>query len=346
MDEAAEITVPPFSPPRWPYWPIFRPSGKDRLDRPLPDSLYLFIWALTGRDQMLLACLTLCIIPLAMVPLELQRRLTNEAIGGHDPRLLLTLALAWLGVVLVQGALKYVLNLHRGLVVEAVARELRLRVHAQGPIAQRAGAGSSGLLVSVVAAETENVAGFVAESLSTPLLQAGTIVAVLGYLLWVQPLIAAVSVLIYLPELVFVPWQQQTLNRLGRLHTLLVRRMGRHLVQENLAPARFHPTDGFQRLVALAFDTRLTTYRIKYGLTALGNLLDALGPLIILAFGGWLVIQGQTTVGGLLVFITGLQKVADPLDQLMTFYRTAQNAGVTYGLIRTATTIAAPATPP
>ena len=58
------------------------------------------------------------------------------------------------------------------------------------------------------------------------------------------------------------------------------------------------------------------------------------------------MIQGQTTVGGLLVFITGLQKVADPLDQLMTFYRTAQNAGVTYGLIRTATTIVPPATPP
>jgi hypothetical protein len=179
LNEAAEISVPPFSPPRWPYWPIFRPSRADGLNCPLPESLYRFIWKLTGSDQVLLACLTLCIIPLAMVPLELQRQLTNEAIGGRDLRLLWMLALAWLGVLLVQGALKYVLNLRRGLVVEEVARELRLRVHGQGPIAQRAGPGASGLLVSVVAAETENVA----ESLSTPLLQAGTIVAVLGYLL-------------------------------------------------------------------------------------------------------------------------------------------------------------------
>ena len=332
-----------FSPPYWPYSPIFV-SRADRFDRPLPPSLYRFIWMLTGRDQIVLACLTLSIIPLAMVPLELQRRLTNEAIGGNNPRLLWMLTLTWLGVLLVQGALKYLLNLRRGLVVEEIARELRLRVHAEGPIAQRAGPGSSGLLVSVVVAETENVAGFVAESLSTPLLQGGTIVVVLGYLLWVQPLIALISLVVYLPELVFVPWQQQTLNRLGRLHTLVVRRMGRHLVQENLAPARFDPADGFQRLVALAFDTRIVTYRIKYGLTALGNLLDAAGPLIILALGGWLVLQGQTSVGSLLVFITGLQKVGDPLDQLMTFYRTAQNADVTYGLIRSTTD--ASVTPP
>jgi ABC-type multidrug transport system fused ATPase/permease subunit len=301
---------------------------------------------LTGRDQTLLASLTLCIIPLAMVPLELQRRLINEAIGRRDAHLLGMLALAWLGVLLLQGALKYVLNLRRGLVVEEVARDLRLRVHAQGPVGGSSGPESSGLLVSVVAAETEDVAGFVAESLSTPLLQAGTIVAVLGYLLWVQPLIALISLVVYLPELVFVPWQQQTLNRLRRLHTLVVRRMGRHLVRENLAPTRFSPADGFSRLVGYAFNTRIVSYRIKYGLTALGNLLDALGPLIILALGGWLVIQGQTSVGSLLVFITGLQKVGDPLDQLMTFYRTAQNARVTYGLIRIATTIKAPVTPP
>jgi hypothetical protein len=32
-----------------------------------------------------------------------------------------------------------------------------------------------------------------------------------------------------------------------------------------------------------------------------------------------------------------LQKVGEPLDQLMLFYRTTQNAKVTYGLIRTTT---------
>ena len=195
---------------------------------------------------------------------------------------------------------------------------------------------NAGLLVSMVAAEAEDVAGFVAESISVPLMQAGTIVAVLGYLVWVQPLIAALALLLYLPELVIVPLQQRTINRLGRLHTRIVRRLGIHLVREELAARSRAAVDGFDTLVDRAFDARLATYQLKYGLTFLGNLLDALGPLAVLGFGGWLVTQGQTSVGALLVFITGFQKVGDPLDQLMTFYRTTQNALVTYGLIAAA----------
>ena len=336
--------MPPFKPWRWPYWPMFAPVGRGR---DMPRSLYRFIWELTARDQFVLAGLTLCIVPLSMVPLELQRRLINDAIGGAQVHLLVTYAAIWAVVLVVQGGLKYLLNLRRGLVVEEVAREIRLRVHAAGPATlARNGPAAGGLLVSMVAAEAEDVAGFVAESLSTPLLQGGTILAVLGYLLWVQPLIAGLSLLIYLPELVLVPWQQRTLNRVGRLHTRAVRRLGTHLVGESTDRRRFDPADGFARLVGLAFDARLTGYRVKYGLTALGNLLDALGPLMILAFGGWLVIEGRSSVGGLLVFITGLQKVGDPLDQLMAFYRTAQNAVVTYGLVRAATSVRTPATRP
>ena len=71
-------------------------------------------------------------------------------------------------------------------------------------------------------------------------------------------------------------------------------------------------------------------------MTALGNLLDAFGPVCVLTFGGWLVIHGQSSVGALLVFITGFQKVGDPLDQLMGFYRTSQNAFVKYEMITAA----------
>ena len=203
----------------------------------------------------------------------------------------------------------------------------------QAPSSDPAG---SGLLVSLVAAEAEDVAGFVAESISTPLLQGGTILAVLGYLIWVQPLIAVLSLAIYLPEIIFVPWQQRNLNRLGRLHTRIVRRLGIHLVRERLSGAGRQAVDRFAPQVERAFDARLTSYRIKYGLTALGNLLDAFGPVCVLTFGGWLVIHGQSSVGALLVFITGFQKVGDPLDQLMGFYRTSQNAFVKYELITAA----------
>jgi ABC-type bacteriocin/lantibiotic exporter with double-glycine peptidase domain len=61
--------------------------------------------------------------------------------------------------------------------------------------------------------------------------------------------------------------------------------------------------------------------------------LDALGPIIVLVVGGYLVIQGRTEVSTLVVFISGFQKLGDPWNELVTFYRTAANAQVAYALV-------------
>jgi ABC-type multidrug transport system fused ATPase/permease subunit len=298
----------------------------------LPTSLYRFIWSATARQQIILCLVALIVVPVSMVPLELQRRMTNEAIGQQDVPLLLQLGAIYFTVMLAHGGLKYLLNIERGRVVELVALELRCRVQA----ASLAGDGTvlghhRGALVSMVAAESEDVAGFVAESLSVPLLQGGTIVGVLAYLVWVQPLIAALAIILYLPELIIIPWRQQVINRLGRLHVRLLRALGDTIVA-GLEPVPT-PASRFPALARRAFTIRMATYRLKYLLTFLGNFLDAGGPLAVLVIGGWLVIRGQATLGTLVVFITAFQKVGDPIDQLMTYYRTAQNAGVKYGLL-------------
>ncbi len=74
-------------------------------------------------------------------------------------------------------------------------------------------------------------------------------------------------------------------------------------------------------------------YRVKFFLTFVGNFVDALGPLIVLSVGGWLVLNGKAEVGTLVVFVSGFQKVAEPWDQLLTFYRTTSNARTKYRLI-------------
>jgi ABC-type bacteriocin/lantibiotic exporter with double-glycine peptidase domain len=314
------------------------PHGRDADEAAaaaLPPSLYRFITQSTRHHQLWVCALTLAIVPVSMLPLEAQRRLVNEAIGGFDPSLLAWLGMSYFAAILVQGGLKYALNLRRGRIVEDVARELRHRIHATAAVTaapDNRHVPEQGALVAMIAAESEDVAGFVAESISTPLLQGGTIVAVLGYLIWVQPLIASLAIVLYLPELIIVPWRQRTINRLGRVHTRTVRKLGNLVFAEGLGIGRLGP-HGFDHQVDRAYAARMVIYRIKYSLTLLGNLLDALGPLAVLVVGGWLVIQGQTTVGSLMVFITGFQKVGDPLDQLMTFYRTAQNAHVKYGLL-------------
>ena len=59
-------------------------------------------------------------------------------------------------------------------------------------------------------------------------------------------------------------------------------------------------------------------------------------------FGGYLVIEGRTQVGTLVVFISGLQRIADPWDQLINFYRSVSNTAVMYQMIRDRLKLAAP----
>jgi ABC-type multidrug transport system fused ATPase/permease subunit len=304
----------------------------------MPHSLLVFIWQVSGRRQILLCGLTLVVSLLTTLPLELQRRIVDDAIHGKAVDLLLLLSAAYLGVLLVQGGLKYALNVYRGYMVEHVARDLRHRIFDGTQGKDGAHLVKQGAIVSMVAAEVEDLAGFVGDSVSFPLLQAGTALSAMGYLIWVEPRIALFAILLYLPQLLVVPLGQRRINRWGNIHARLLRKMGDTIVSAGAGPGfdrhgRPKFRRRFLRLVTGAFRTRRAVYRVKFFLTFFGNLLDALAPLIVLSVGGWLVIKGEVEVSTLVVFITGFQKVADPWDQLLTFYRTASNANVKYHLI-------------
>ena len=53
----------------------------------------------------------------------------------------------------------------------------------------------------------------------------------------------------------------------------------------------------------------------------LTNLCHQLGIAGILGIGGWFVVTGQTQVGTIVAFISGLATVKDPWDDLTTWYQ-------------------------
>lgn len=317
----------------------------------LPRSLYSYVWQTSRRGQIRICLLIAFIAPLSAAPLDLQRRIVDQAVGAHQLWLLGTLGLIYLGVVLLQGGLKYALNLTKGQVLEEVARDLRRRVIRRDPRFDAAGHGTGrprvheGTIVSIVAAESEEVGGFASESLAVPLLQVGAIAWVLGYLIWVEPAIAGLAMLVYAPQAFLVPRIQRVINQLMRARTALVRNLGHDSVA--LSEAGGSPRNRRHRhaltLVERIFRTRIRIYRRKFFLTLLGNFLDSLGPIIVLVLGGYMVIRGSTDVSTLVVFISGFQKLADPWDQLVNFYRSVTNARVAYALVADALDGAAPA---
>ncbi|HET6158217.1 MAG TPA: ABC transporter ATP-binding protein [Dongiaceae bacterium] len=305
----------------------------------MPQSLYRFIWQSSRRQQVWLVLLTILVAPMSMIPLELQRRIVDDAIHNQDVRYMLLLCGIYLAVLLLQGGLKYVLNVYRGSLVEHIALQLRGRIFnvlVDEPLKleEHSQTMDKGAVVSMTSSEVEEVAGFVGDSISIPLLQAGTAFGTLGYLFWVQPEIAAFALALFVPQIVIVPMGQRRINRWAAIHVRLLRKLGDVIVSsEESTLSRDQVGRRFAKLARGALTTRVLVYRVKFFLTLLGNFIDALGPLIVLAVGGWLVINGKAEVGTLVVFISGFQKVAEPWDQLLTFYRTTSNARTKYRLI-------------
>ena len=124
------------------------------------------------------------------------------------------LCLIYVGVALVHGGLKLVLSVYRGSVSEAANQRLRMRIDptATARPATENGSGKTGVKVSIVVSEVEAVGGFVGGSFCDPLLNAGILLSVFGYMLFMQPWMAVVALLIFCPQLLFIPFLQDAIN--------------------------------------------------------------------------------------------------------------------------------------
>lgn len=295
---------------------------------------------------MLICLLTMIIAPLPMAYLELQRRMVDEAVTERSLGLLAKLAIAYLVVILIKSALKYALNMTKGIAIETVARDIRRRVMVKAtepsPAPREPNAEVPGAtLVSMLAAETEDMSGFAGDAFAVPLLSGGTILYVVGYLIWVQPEIALLALAVYLPQMIVVPVTQHTINRLARLRIRLTRFLG-HVAEHGHEKHGAILRNAGRTLIDRLYRVRIWIYLRKYFLSELGNFLASLGPLIVLALGGYLVITGRTEVGTLVVFISGLQRIADPWDEMVNFYRAISNTSVIFAMINTKLGTASP----
>ncbi len=90
--------------------------------------LFAYIREMSSRQQIIICGLACLVAALETVPLDLQRHMVNQAIGGHNLRLLTLLGGGFLLTTLVQGGLKYALRVYAGAVSEDVIRNARRRI--------------------------------------------------------------------------------------------------------------------------------------------------------------------------------------------------------------------------
>ncbi|MEK1900577.1 MAG: ABC transporter ATP-binding protein [Rhizobium sp.] len=306
----------------------------------MPRNLFGFVLLMGRRHQTAIAGVAMLLFLAGTAPLEVQRRIINAMTQGAPYAAILLLVLAYLGLVLLEGLTKLLLNLYRSWIGEVAIRWLRMSVLAVSERSREAplDALAEGVQLSIMLAEAEPVGGFVGTSISEPLLQAGILVAVGGYMIFLQPLMAFAVAIVFFPQVGFVPMMQSAINRRMASKITVMRHvsegMAEHLVTSETLNAQ---SDRVQTL----FSTNMSIYRIKFTMNFLMNLMTQLEYAGIFALGGYYVVTGKTEIGTVVAFISGLSKITDPWGALVDWYRDLKVTQVKYAMIRDASIDAA-----
>jgi len=296
--------------------------------------LYRYVWRTSARSQVLLAVLAVAVFLLELAPLELQRRIVNNAVEAQGYHVIALLCGIYLAVSLAQGGLKFILNVYRGSVIEAAAKRLRLEpsLMAVATSDKDSEPEQQGVAISVVTSEVDAVGGFVGVSFSDPILNGGILLSVFGYMLFMEPWMAMTALLLFIPQFFFIPLLQGAINRRTANRIRTVRGIAVDMV-DTANGKRERSEKTYRSRVGEVYDLNMQIYRRKFGMTFMMNLLYQLGVVGILSVGGWLLLRGETDVGTVVAFISGLTRTSDPWNDLVDYFRNLTNAGVKYQLI-------------
>jgi ABC-type multidrug transport system fused ATPase/permease subunit len=300
----------------------------------LPATLFGYIWKLSAPHQVGLCALSVTAFALSAVPLELQRRIVNDAIAKGALDTIIWLALAYGGVALLEGAVKLWLNIYRSWVSEVTVRKLRKGIGAltARAVAREDPAMRGGVSISMILSESEPIGGFAGVCISEPLLQGGILLSVFGYLTYLHPWMALLSIAVFSPQLVFVPLMQGAINRRAeqRIHTL--RQVSGGIVDASARDGALEAA-AQEEHIHQVYRLNMGIFKLKFSMHFLMNLMHHLGVATVLGVGGWYAVQGKIEVGTVVAFVSGLAKVNDPWSDVINWYREMAVVRVRYRLV-------------
>lgn len=312
--------------------------------RQMPPTIYHYLFRYSKWQQGVVILLTLAILPLAPIPLELQRRLLDDAVANDDVDLLIWLGALYVIVLLVTSGLKLAMRIQRELIsariVHALRRSVYYRIYTLIPqsMKTRSQKGDDvideGAVVSMLSSEVEKLGGFAGAAISGPLLHIGTLVSVLGYMFWIEPLVASIALALYSPQFILVPFFQARMNRLAEQKAITVRALGNYIV-DNPEPDLLNkpPPRGFISLTDTILKLRTKFLMTKNVMKTINNLLISLGPFGVIVYGGYLVIQDEVEVGVILAFVSGLERLGGPIRELTASYGSITDAHMRYRIL-------------
>jgi len=317
-------------------------------------TLFGFIWKYSKRDQLILLAVTSLLFPMLYLTLELPKRIINDAIGSQTEivtfygvdmaqvTFLAVLCTAFLLAVLGHGLLKMRINTMKGVLSERMLRRFRYQLIARilrfpQPYFERV---SQGELVSMITAESEPMGGLMGDAISQPVLQAGQMITILGFL-FLQSFWFGVAAVSMIPlQGWLIPKLQRQINLLNKKRIQEVRVLAASIGESAAGASALRVNGGWRyRMAAVTeqlgrlFDIRFEIYQKKFFMKFLNNFIGQMTPFFFFSIGGYLVLQGAVSLGALVAALAAYKDLSSPWKELLAYYNQTQDMALRWDVI-------------
>jgi ABC-type multidrug transport system fused ATPase/permease subunit len=301
----------------------------------------LFSWVLSSniKLQILLLLIIAITVFARVLPLEMQKKIINEAINLRKIDLLLFYCGIYLVAVIVSSGLKFLINLLQNAIGQRALADMRkaLYYHILTLPLGFFRKTQPGMVVSSLITELASAGDFVGMAVAVPIGSLLTLLAFAGYLLWLNPLLAIISLSIYPVVLFLVPFLQKGANQANKQRVDTTRDISNQIAEAITGIHEIHGNGAFNiekkkfnHVVDKLFRIRIVWNLYRYAINVINGFFNSLGPFLIFMVGGYLAMKGQLGLGSMVAFLSAQEKLYDPWKELISFYQAYQDASVRY----------------
>lgn len=295
--------------------------------------LYSAIWRASGRRQIILILLSLAVAGLSAVPLSYQKDIINALTDAEiDAPALLLMCAEMMGIILLSLSLKWLVSYRSGTLGEDIIRRLRRHLYENSTAATRADGRPipQGTLATTISAEAEELGKFTGGAFSDPVVQVGTLIAVIGYIATSQPGLGIIALAMITPQIIIVLVTQRKVNAFVAQRVRILRGATDRIIKYHDS----QPDEAIRKKFDGIFETRRQMFIWKLSTKFVLSVLNAAATVGVLFLGGWLVLQGRTDVGTVVAATIGLGRLQAPTSFLIAFYRQVSAARVKFELVQ------------
>ena len=301
----------------------------------------LFSWIFAGnlKLQLLLLLIIIVMVFARVLPLEMQRSIVNEAIKLRNIDLLILYCGIYLAAVVFFSILKYLTNIIQTLITQRTTARMRkaLYAHILTLPLNFFRKTQPGTVVNALTTELTLPGNFVGMAVASPVTNLLTLLAFAGYLFWLNPLLAAVSLSIYPVVIFLVPILQRGVNKANKKRVDAARTFSARIAESISGIHEIHGNGAYRieghkynRLVDRLLRIRIVWSLYRFAVKTANGFFTSLGPFLVFILGGYLTIKGQLELGALVAFLSAQERLFDPWKELIEFYQVYQDGQVNY----------------